>query len=101
MLKAVAGFCRRCYLNYSHQLLLHNAPSIFTSPKISSRIGDVLVLVTRDFVPKVRARIFFDMDVDYKLLRAMSFPPEFKQKVDMRKVNIEVMKKYERLSMTR
>jgi hypothetical protein len=31
--------------------------------------------------------------VDQKLLRQTKFPPEFNQKVDMRKVNIEVMKK--------
>jgi serine/arginine repetitive matrix protein 1 len=30
--------------------------------------------------------------VDDKLLRATKFPPEFSQKVDMTKVNIEVMK---------
>lgn len=31
--------------------------------------------------------------VDAKLLRQTKFPPEFNQKVDMKKVNIEVMKK--------
>jgi serine/arginine repetitive matrix protein 1 len=31
--------------------------------------------------------------VDAKLLRQTKFPPEFNQKVDMRKVNVEVMKK--------
>jgi serine/arginine repetitive matrix protein 1 len=31
--------------------------------------------------------------VDQKLLRQTKFPPEFNQKVDMTKVNIEVMKK--------
>jgi serine/arginine repetitive matrix protein 1 len=31
--------------------------------------------------------------VDDKLLRATKFPPEFSQKVDMTKVNIEVMKR--------
>lgn len=31
--------------------------------------------------------------VDAKLLRQTKFPPEFNQKVDMRKVNIEVLKK--------
>jgi hypothetical protein len=31
--------------------------------------------------------------VDAKLLRATKFPPEFNQKVDMQKVNVEVMKK--------
>lgn len=31
--------------------------------------------------------------VDQKLLRQTKFPPEFSQKVDMKKVNIEVMKK--------
>lgn len=33
-------------------------------------------------------------NVDMKLLKQTKFPPEFNQKVDMRKVNIEVMKKY-------
>jgi serine/arginine repetitive matrix protein 1 len=31
--------------------------------------------------------------VDAKLLRQTKFPPEFSQKVDMQKVNVEVMKK--------
>lgn len=34
------------------------------------------------------------MAVDQKLLRQTKFPPEFNQKVDMKKVNVEVMKKY-------
>lgn len=32
--------------------------------------------------------------VDAKLLKKTKFPPEFSRKVDMKKVNIEVMKKY-------
>lgn len=32
--------------------------------------------------------------VDAKLLKKTKFPPEFNRKVDMKKVNIEVMKKY-------
>lgn len=32
--------------------------------------------------------------VDAKLLKSTKFPPEFNQKVDMQKVNIQVMKKY-------
>lgn len=32
--------------------------------------------------------------VDQKLLRQTKFPAEFNQKVDMKKVNVEVMKKY-------
>ena len=32
--------------------------------------------------------------VDAKLLKQTKFPPEFNQKVDMQKVNVEVMKKY-------
>jgi serine/arginine repetitive matrix protein 1 len=31
--------------------------------------------------------------VDQKLLRATKFPPEFNTKVDMQKVNLQVMKK--------
>ncbi len=31
--------------------------------------------------------------VDQKLLRQTKFPAEFNQKVDMKKVNVEVMKK--------
>lgn len=31
--------------------------------------------------------------VDAKLLKQTKFPPEFNQKVDMKKVNVEVMKK--------
>jgi hypothetical protein len=33
--------------------------------------------------------------VDQKLLKTTKFPPEFSQRVDMQKVNVEVMKKYE------
>ncbi|KAI1768248.1 hypothetical protein GGR53DRAFT_478435 [Hypoxylon sp. FL1150] len=33
-------------------------------------------------------------NVDAKLLRATKFPPEFNQKVDMQKVNLQVMKKW-------
>ncbi len=33
-------------------------------------------------------------NVDAKLLKQTKFPPEFSQKVDMKKVNVEVMKKY-------
>jgi len=32
--------------------------------------------------------------VDQKILKATKFPPEFNQKVDMQKVNLEVMKKF-------
>jgi hypothetical protein len=32
--------------------------------------------------------------VDAKLLKSTKFPPEFNQKVDMTKVNLQVMKKY-------
>ncbi|KAL9104482.1 MAG: hypothetical protein Q9163_000575 [Psora crenata] len=32
--------------------------------------------------------------VDAKLLKSTRFPPEFNQKVDMKKVNVEVMKKW-------
>ena len=34
--------------------------------------------------------------VDAKVLKATKFPPEFSKKVDMKKVNVEVMKKYVR-----
>jgi serine/arginine repetitive matrix protein 1 len=34
--------------------------------------------------------------VDAKLLKSTKFPPEFNQKVDMTKVNLQVMKKYVR-----
>ena len=32
--------------------------------------------------------------VEAKLIKSTKFPPEFGQKVDMQKVNVEVMKKY-------
>lgn len=35
--------------------------------------------------------------VDAKLLKSTKFPPEFSQKVDMTKVNLQVMKKYVQL----
>jgi hypothetical protein len=44
----------------------------------------------------VWGQVIFNMtsSVDAKLLRQTKFPPEFNQKVDMKKVNVEVMKKY-------
>ncbi len=33
--------------------------------------------------------------VDAKLLKSTKFPPEFNQKVDMTKVNLPVLKKYD------
>ena len=36
--------------------------------------------------------------VDAKMLKSTKFPLEFNQKVDMTKVNVEVMKKYVHLS---
>ena len=36
--------------------------------------------------------------VDAKMLKSTKFPLEFNQKVDMTKVNVEVMKKYDLLS---
>lgn len=44
---------------------------------------------------RVAGRILPKMatSVDSKLLKATKFPPEFNQKVDMQKVNVEVMKK--------
>ena len=38
--------------------------------------------------------------VDQKLLKATKFPPEFNQKVDMQKVNLEVMRKYVSTAIT-
>jgi hypothetical protein len=32
--------------------------------------------------------------VDAKLLKSTKFPPEYSKKVDMQKVNLEVMKQY-------
>ncbi|KAK5144847.1 hypothetical protein LTR04_001459 [Oleoguttula sp. CCFEE 6159] len=37
--------------------------------------------------------------VDQKLLRTTKFPAEFSQKVDMQKVNVEVLKKYGSLQL--
>ena len=43
-------------------------------------------------------RLMFSMasNVDSKLLKATKFPPEFNQKVDMQKINVEVIKKFDR-----
>jgi len=38
--------------------------------------------------------------VDQKLLKSTKFPPEFNKKVDMKKVNIEVMKKCVQLAVS-
>jgi hypothetical protein len=42
---------------------------------------------------KCATSIVMASSVDEKLLKATKFPPEFNQKVDMQKVNVEVMKK--------
>ena len=44
---------------------------------------------------RIIAALLFTMasNVDAKLLKSTKFPPEFSQKVDMQKVNVEVMKK--------
>jgi len=43
---------------------------------------------------KCATSIVMASSVDEKLLKATKFPPEFNQKVDMQKVNVEVMKKF-------
>jgi len=48
------------------------------------------------FPPRRSARhrpVIMASSVDAKLLKSTKFPPEFSQKVDMQKVNVEVMKK--------
>ena len=45
------------------------------------------------FLPSTRILAKMASSVDAKLLRRTKFPPEFSKKVDMTKVNIEVMKK--------
>lgn len=42
---------------------------------------------------KVEANHKMATSVDAKLLKSTKFPPEFNQKVDMQKVNLEVMKR--------
>lgn len=44
--------------------------------------------------PRVRNILTMATGVDAKLLKSTKFPPEFSQKVDMEKVNLEVMKKF-------
>jgi len=41
----------------------------------------------------VESRLKMATSVDAKLLKQTKFPPEFNQKVDMKEVNVEVMKK--------
>lgn len=43
--------------------------------------------------PKRATTAIMASSVDAKLLKSTKFPPEFSQKVDMQKVNVEVMKK--------
>ena len=47
----------------------------------------------RDWYPALSIDIVMAIDVDQKLLKQTKFPTEFNQKVDMQKVNLEVMKK--------
>ena len=46
-----------------------------------------------DFTPLWRELVKMATSVDQKLRAQTKFPPEFNQKVDMQKVNVEVMKK--------
>lgn len=50
-------------------------------------------LSLRTFVDTTQTGSSMASSVDQKLLKATKFPPDFNQKVDMKKVNIEVMKK--------
>jgi hypothetical protein len=71
-----ARWCHHLACDLPHARLL-NAPN---PPGLSTTtFGGALIMAT---------------SVDAKLLRATKFPPEFNQKVDMQKVNVEVMKKF-------
>lgn len=50
-------------------------------------------LENRDPLPGRHRQVGMAASVDAKLLRTTKFPPEFNQKVDMQKVNLQVMKK--------
>jgi hypothetical protein len=63
---------------------------------INDTCGALFVFSDPSFTcPHLRrlSHIAMAASVDQKLLRQTKFPPEFSQKVDMQKVNVEVMKK--------
>lgn len=49
----------------------------------------------RELLPPITQRLpsMMATNVDAKLLKQTKFPPEFNQKVDMQRVNVEVLKK--------
>ena len=57
---------------------------------------EISVLVNYTFFPPAplgAVCVRMASSVEAKLLKSTKFPPEFNQKVDMQKVNVEVMKK--------
>jgi hypothetical protein len=80
------------YLFEANRLLNQKPLNFPPSPDFSLEVLKLTELLpeiaTSTIDPAVMAA-----SVDEKLLRQTKFPPEFNQKVDMQKVNVEVMKK--------
>lgn len=64
--------------------------STSTLSRASNHVGTTVAL---NDCSRARLRCKMATSVDAKMLRQTKFPPEFSRKVDMTKVNIEVMKK--------
>jgi len=59
-----------------------------TTPSLLPSLGKVFASSPRGNLPTMAT------GVDAKLLKSTKFPLEFNQKVDMQKVNLQVMKKW-------
>jgi hypothetical protein len=81
-----------------------------TCIKPSGDASDIIPTAPSSLLPREPPKLYFESyapqpgatstsatmatGVDAKLLKTTKFPPEFNQKVDMTKVNLQVMKKY-------
>ncbi len=75
--------------------------TLYTSTVSFSSLPTRIVLSNRYPLRLIAPTFSMASSVDAKLLKATKFPPEFSQKVDMQKVNVEVMKKYGNVVTTR
>lgn len=72
-------------------------PALFLNfnPDVTASLHAVSPFTTSSLHTRTRQQSLPTMatGVDAKLLKSTKFPPEFSQKVDMQKVNLQVMKK--------
>ena len=90
-------FCRRPILHAvrTEGTLQFQSPPL-RSQSFSTQSSQAIITLTHiayTVVASIHLTVMATGNVDAKLLKQTKFPPEFNQKVDMTKVNLEVMKK--------